>query len=79
MWILALTALVYAMARWMALAAIANAVIVLVVLRGAVNILHPIDPIVASDSLAIKVFYAAIVIITGALALQFARDRVKRE
>ncbi len=81
LWILALTALVYLVALWvrepgwMSLAAIANAVIVIMVLHGAINILHPIDPIVGSDSLAIKVFYAAIVLITGALALQFTRDR----
>jgi hypothetical protein len=79
-WIVALTILVYVVAlwmseaRWMSLAAIANAVIVLVVLRGAVNILHPIDPIIASDSLAIKAFYVAIVGVTGVLAFQFARD-----
>ena len=80
LWILALTALVYLVARWIgepgwiALAAIANAVIVVVVLRGAINILHPVDPITGSDSMAIQAFYAAIVLVTGALALQFARD-----
>ena len=80
-WILALTALVYLVARWvgepgwMPLAAIANAVIFIVVLRGEIDILHPIDPIIGSDSIAIKAFYAAIVLVTGALALQFARDR----
>ena len=80
LWILALTALVYLVARWIgepgwiALAAIANAVIVVLVLRGAINILHPVDPITGSDSMAIQAFYAAIVLVTGALALQFARD-----
>jgi len=80
-WILALTALVYLVALWvrepgwMSLAAVANAVIVIMVLRGAINILHPIDPIVGSDSTAIKAFYVAIVLVTGALALQFARGR----
>jgi len=83
LWILALTALVYLVALWvhepgwMSLAAVANAVIVITVLRGAINILHPIDPIIGSDSVAIKLFYAAIVLITGALALQFARDRAE--
>jgi hypothetical protein len=80
-WIFALTAWVYLVALWvrepgwMSLAAVANAVIVIMVLRGAINILHPIDPIVGSDSIVIKAFYAAIVLVTGAIALQFARDR----
>jgi hypothetical protein len=80
-WILALTALVYLVALWvrepgwMSLAAVANAVIVIMVLRGAINILHPMDPIVVSDSITIKAFYTAIVLVTGAIALQFARDR----
>lgn len=79
MWILGLTLLIYGMAlwigepAWMALAAVANAVIVVVILRGAINILHPLNPIVESDSMAIKAFYAAIVLVTGALAVQFAR------
>jgi len=76
------TALVYVVARWlgdptwMALAAIANAAILVIVLRGAINVLHPVDAIVGSDSIAIKVFYAAIVIVAGLFAWQFARDRV---
>jgi hypothetical protein len=79
--VLIASALVYVVARWlggttwMALVAIANAVILIIVLRGAINVLHPVDPIVGSDSVAIKIFYAAIVIVTGLLALQFARDR----
>jgi hypothetical protein len=83
LWILTLSALVYVIARWigeanwMSFAAVANAAIFLIVLRGAINILHPIDPIVGSDSLAIKGFYAAIVVVTGLIALQFARDRAK--
>ena len=81
LWILALTALVYGAALWvdepgwLSLAAVANAAIVIIVLRGEINILHPIDPIVGSDSITIKAFYAAIVLVTGALAIQFARDR----
>ena len=81
LWVLALTTLVYLVARWvgengwMALTAVANAVIVIIVLRGAINILHPVDPIVGSDSMAIKIFYAAIVLVTGVIAVQFARDR----
>ena len=81
LWILALTALVYGVAVWVhepgwfSLAAVANAAIVMVVLRGEINILHPIDPIIGSDSITIKAFYAAIVLVTGALAVQFARDR----
>ncbi len=80
-WILGLTLLVYGVAlwigepAWMALAAVANAVIVMIVLRGAINVLHPLNPIVESDSIAIKAFYAAIVLVTGALAVQLARYR----
>ena len=80
-WILGLAVLVYVVARWlddpnwMALSACAALAIVFVVLKSGINILHPFSPIVASDSMAIKVFYAAIVVITGALAVQFARFR----
>ena len=83
--VLSATALVYVVARWlgdptwMSLAAIANAAILVIVLRGAINILHPVDPIIGSDSPAIKVFYAAIVVVMGLLALQFARDRAAVE
>ncbi len=79
--VLIATALVYVVARWlgdptwMSLAAIANAASLVIVLRGAINILHPVDPIVGSDSPAIKIFYAAIVIVVGLVAVQFARDR----
>ncbi|MBI5653254.1 MAG: hypothetical protein HZC40_22830 [Chloroflexi bacterium] len=82
-WILAFTILVYGVAVWMndprgmAVAGIANAAIVLILLRGAVNIIHPNDPIIASESLAIKGFYFAIVLTTGALAFVFARDRAR--
>ncbi len=81
LWILGLTVLVYVVARWlnepnwMALSACAGCAIVFIVLRSGINILHPFNPIVASDSMAIKVFYAAIIVITGALAVQFARFR----
>ncbi len=80
-WILGLTLLVYAVAlwidepEWMALAAVANAIIVVIVLHGSMNVLHPLNPIVESDSIAIKAFYAAIVLVTGALAIQTARVR----
>ncbi len=83
-WILVLTALVYAVARWVGepswvgLAAAANAALVIVVLRGAVNILHPLDPIVGSDSAWIKLCYAAIVVVTGAIAVQCARHLATR-
>lgn len=85
LWILVLTALVYIVARWigeknwMSLAAVANLAIFLIVLRGAVNILHPGNAIIASDSLAIKAFYAAIVLTMGLLAVQFASDRARSE
>ena len=81
-WILALTALIYLVARWigekswMSFAAIANAAIYIIVLRGEVNILHPFDPILGSDSLAIKAFYAAIVVTMGFIAFKLANDRV---
>ncbi|MEW5719587.1 MAG: hypothetical protein AB1817_13220 [Chloroflexota bacterium] len=81
--VLIATALVYVVARWLgdptwlALAAIANAAILVIGLRGAINILHPVDPIVGSDSPAIKVFYAAIVVVAGLLALQMARERAR--
>jgi hypothetical protein len=81
LWILGLTALVYVVARWVggatwvAFGAIANAVILVLVLRGTINILHPFDPIMGSDSAAIKLFYTAIVIVTGGLAWAFARER----
>ncbi len=80
-WILGLTVLLYIVARWMgqrawmSIAVASNALIVLLILRGTVNILHPFNPIVASDSSDIKVFYAAIVLVTAALALQIARER----
>ncbi len=80
-WILVLTGLVYVVARWMAdpawfaYAAVANSVIVLVVLRGGINLLHPLNPIIASESVSIKWFYTAIVGVMGALALQLAYGR----
>lgn len=83
LWILALTALTYMVVRWIgekiwiSIAAIANATIYVIALRGEVNILHPFDPILGSDSLMIKVFYAAIVITMGLIAIQFASDRVE--
>ena len=84
MWILAMTALVYVVARWMdepmwmAFAAIANGAIFLIVLQGAVNILHPGSAILGSDSVTIKFFYAGIVIVCGVIALQLARDLAAR-
>ncbi len=85
LWILVLTVLVYIVGRWIgetnslcvSFAAIANAAIFLIVMRGEVNVLHPFDPILGSDSIAIKGFYAAIVITMGLLAFQFARDRAR--
>jgi len=80
--VLVATTLVYWVARWLddatwiAAAAIANAAILFIVLRGAVNILHPIDPIVGSDSATIKLFYAGIVVVMGLLAAQVAHTRV---
>jgi hypothetical protein len=82
--ILIATTLVYVAARWInqslvwGLAAMVNVVIVVVVLRRALNVLHPIDPIVGSTFVEIRVFYAAIVVVMGLLAVQVARDRVGR-
>ncbi len=81
LWILVLTALVYVVARWMAdpawlaFAAVANGVILLVVLRGGINLLHPLNPIIASESVSIKLSYFAIVAVMGALALLLAYSR----
>lgn len=83
-WILALTALIYIVARWMggavcmSAAAFANALILGLILRGAINILHPFNPIFGSDSLAIKFFYTAMVLVTAALALLMIYERARR-
>ncbi len=67
-WIMGLTLVIYAVTRWMgdaiwmAVGAVANAAVFLIVMRGTVNILHPFNPIIGSDSLDIKIFYAAIVL-----------------
>lgn len=80
--VLSATVLVYIVARWLgdatwlALAAMANAAILLIALRGAINVLHPVDPISGSNSPTLQLFYAAIVAVMGLLAAQFARDRV---
>jgi hypothetical protein len=82
-WILALTLFILGVAvwmgdpRWMAIAGIANSAIAMILMRRAINVLHPIDPILGSDSIAIKGFYLAIVMTTGALAFVFARDRAR--
>ncbi len=84
LWILALTVLVYIVTRWIgevtwiAFGAIANTIIFLIIMRGAVNILHPLDPIFGSSSPAIIIFYLAIVIVTGAFALGYAYERARR-
>lgn len=81
LWILVLTAIVYVVARWMAepawlaFAAVANGIIVFVVLHDGISFLHPLNPIMASQSVSIKLFYFAIVVVIGALALQLARYR----
>lgn len=81
--ILLATTLVYVAARWIdntwvwAFAAMVNAAIVVIVLRNTLNILHPLDPILSSDSITIKVFYVAIVVVMGLLAVQIARQRAQ--
>lgn len=80
-WILVLTTLVYLVAHWLAepawfsFAAVANGMIVLIVIRGGINLLHPLNPIIASDSVSIKLFYAAIVVVVGLLAVELATYR----
>ncbi len=84
LWILVLGSLYYAAARrlqdpsWMALAACAGAATTLIVLKGAANILHPLNPIAASESASIKIFYAAITWVIGGLAVLYARRRAHR-
>ncbi len=62
-------------ARWVSLSAVANAVVVGIILGSAVNVVHPPNAILASNSIEMKLFYAAIVLVIGVLALQFAQDR----
>lgn len=83
-WILAFTTTIYIVARWMggtvwmSAAAFANALILGLILRGAINILHPFNPIFGSDSVAIKFFYTAMVLVTAALASLLAYERARR-
>lgn len=82
-WIMVGTLAVYGIARWMnhalwiALAAILNAFVVLMILRGAINVLHPFNPIFGSDSPAIILFYLAITFVVTLLALLLVYDRAK--
>lgn len=81
LWIMVGTFAVYAIARWMqqpvwlGIAAILNAFVVLVILRGAVNVLHPFNPIFGSDSPAIIGFYLAITFVVTLLAFLMVYDR----
>jgi hypothetical protein len=80
MWIAALSAIIYVVALWIArpawwaLSGIASAATLLLVLNGAVNVLHPLSPILTSDSAAIKVFYGGIVLAALLLALVVTVD-----
>ncbi len=73
-WIIGLTGLLYIVGRWMgervwmSLAMMANAAVVVIVLRGAINLLHPFNPILGSDSPEIILFYAGIVLTVVAFA-----------
>lgn len=84
LWIISLAGLTYGVARWMSgarwmsMAAIAIALIVTAILHGEVNVVHPPNAILASDSSAIKFFYAAIVMTIGLVAFQFTVDRTTR-
>jgi hypothetical protein len=62
-------------ALWLAGGAILNAVVVFIVLRGAVNVLHPLNPIFSSDSPVMIGFYLAIMLVIAALACLITRDR----
>lgn len=81
LWIMVGTGAVYAIARWMhqawwiAIAALLNALVVLVILRGAINVLHPFNPIFGSDSPAIIGFYLAITFVITLLAMLMVYDR----
>lgn len=81
LWIMVGTCAVYAIARWMhqpvwlGIAALLNALVVLVILRGAVNVLHPFNPIFGSDSPAIIGFYLAITFVVTLLAFLMVYDR----
>ncbi len=83
LWILVGTGAVYAIARWMhqaqwlAIAAMLNALVALVILRGAVNVLHPFNPIFGSASRAIIGFYLAITLVITLLAMLMVNDRAK--
>ncbi len=81
LWIMALTIVIYIVGRWigdkqwMAFAAIANALVLFLVLRGEVNILHPFNPITGSDSPEIKIFYTGIVLTVAAASTLIAWRR----
>ena len=83
LWIMVGTIVVYAIARWMhqpmwiALAAALNALVVLVILRGAINVLHPFNPIFGSDSPAIIGYYLAITFVVTLLAALGIYDRAR--
>lgn len=84
LWILGLSALIYFVMRWIghpawiSLGAVVNAIVLIVILRETINVLHPVDPILGSDSLAIRIFYAAIVLTLAVIAALIANERVTR-
>ncbi len=79
-WIAGISALIYVVALWIArpawwaLSGMASAATFLLVLNGAVNVLHPLSPILTSDSMAIKVFYGGIVLAALVLAVVLTVD-----
>jgi len=79
-WISAIGGLIYVVALWMAkpawwaLSGIAGGATLMIVLNGAVNVLHPLSPIATSDSMAIKLFYGGIVAATLLLSLAILND-----
>ena len=82
-WVMLGTFVIYLVARWMnhtwwmAFAAVVKALLVLFVLRGSINVLHPLDPIFGSDSPAIILFYLAITLVILVLAVLLTWERVR--
>lgn len=79
-WITGISGVIYVIALWIAkphwwaVSGIASAATLIIVLNGAVNILHPLSPILTSESVAIKLFYGGIVLATLVLALTMLND-----
>ncbi|MBI5878691.1 MAG: hypothetical protein HZB53_13660 [Chloroflexi bacterium] len=79
-WITGISGVIYVIALWIAkphwwaISGIASAATLIIVLNGAVNILHPLSPILTSESVAIKLFYGGIVLAALVFALTMLND-----